>query len=76
MLERKIRLLIVDDSVLFRETLARFFQKDNVIEVVGKASDPYDARDKIIKLRPDVMTLDVEMPKMNGIQFLHKLIPQ
>jgi len=76
MLERKIKLLIVDDSLLFRETLAKFFNNDNLIEVVGKASDPYEARDKIVELRPDVITLDVEMPKMNGIQFLKKLIPQ
>lgn len=75
MLERKIKLLIVDDSLLFRETLAKFFNNDNLIEVVGKASDPYEARDKIVELRPDVITLDVEMPKMNGIQFLKKLIP-
>lgn len=76
MLERKIKLLIVDDSILFRETLAKFFTNDSLIEVIGKASDPYDARDKIQELRPDVITLDVEMPKMNGIQFLKKLIPQ
>lgn len=76
MLEKKIRLLIVDDSILFRETLAKFFANDKIIEVVGKASDPYDARDKIIALRPDVLTLDVEMPRMSGIQFLKKLIPQ
>ena len=76
MLESKIKLLIVDDSILFRETLAKFFVNDNLIEVIGKASDPYEARDKIMELRPDVITLDVEMPKMNGIQFLKKLIPQ
>ncbi len=76
MLEKKIKLLIVDDSVFFRETLAKFFANDKIIEVVGKASDPYEARDKIIQLRPDVLTLDVEMPKMSGIQFLKKLIPQ
>lgn len=76
MLEKKIKLLIVDDSVFFRETLAKFFVNDKIIEVVGKASDPYEARDKIIQLRPDVLTLDVEMPKMSGIQFLKKLIPQ
>jgi len=76
MLEKKIKLLIVDDSILFRETLANFFLNDKLIEVVGKASDPYEARDKIIELRPDVLTLDVEMPKMNGIQFLKKLLPQ
>ncbi len=76
MLEKKIKLLIVDDSILFRETLAKFFANDKLIDVVDKASDPYEARDKIVALRPDVITLDVEMPKMNGIQFLRKLIPQ
>lgn len=76
MLEKKIRLVIVDDSVFFREMLAKFFADDKLIEIVGKASDPYEARDKIIELRPDVLTLDVEMPKMSGIQFLKKLIPQ
>lgn len=76
MLEKKIRLLIVDDSVFFRETIAKFFEGDKIVEVVGKAGDPYEARDKIIELRPDVVTLDVEMPKMTGIQFLKKLIPQ
>lgn len=76
MLDKKIRLLIVDDSMLFRGTLAKFFSNDKVIQVVGQAGDPYEARDKILELRPDVITLDVEMPKMNGIQFLKKLIPQ
>ncbi len=76
MLEKKIKLLIVDDSVFFRETLSKFFLNDKLIEVVGKAGDPYEARDMIIQLRPDVLTLDVEMPKMSGIQFLKKLIPQ
>ncbi|MCM1226632.1 MAG: chemotaxis response regulator protein-glutamate methylesterase [Clostridium sp.] len=76
MLEKKIKLLIVDDSVFFRETLAKFFANDKIIDVVGRAGDPYEARDKIIQLRPDVMTLDVEMPKMSGIQFLKKVIPQ
>jgi len=76
MLDKKIKLLIVDDSILFRETLAKFFANDKLIEVVDKASDPYEARDKIVALRPYVITLDVEMPKMNGIQFLRKLIPQ
>lgn len=67
--------MIVDDSLLFRETLAKFLN-GGAIEVVGTAEDPYEARDMIIKLRPDVVTLDVEMPKMNGIDFLKKLIPQ
>ncbi|HOQ37992.1 MAG TPA: chemotaxis response regulator protein-glutamate methylesterase [Acetivibrio sp.] len=73
---RKIKVLIVDDSLLFRETLARKISQDSAIEVVGTASDPYSARDKIIELHPDVMTLDVEMPRMNGIDFLRRLIPQ
>lgn len=76
MLEQKIKLLIVDDSILFRETLANFFADDKLIEVVARASDPFEARDKILQFHPHVITLDVEMPKMNGIQFLKKLIPQ
>lgn len=76
MLEKKVKVLIVDDSILFRETISRFISEDANIEVVGTAGDPYEARDKILQLRPDVLTLDVEIPKMNGIQFLKKLIPQ
>jgi len=74
--KRKIRVLVVDDSIVFRETLARQIARDPSIEVVGTASDPYMARDKILELEPDVMTLDVEMPRMSGIEFLKKLIPQ
>jgi two-component system chemotaxis response regulator CheB len=73
---KKIRVLIVDDSMVFREALSRGIAKDPSIEVVATASDAYDARDKILKYRPDIMTLDVEMPKMNGIEFLKKLLPQ
>ncbi len=73
---KKIRVLIVDDSLVFREALARGIANDPVIEVVGTASDPYVARDKIIALEPDVLTLDVEMPRMNGIEFLRRLMPQ
>lgn len=73
---RKIKVLIVDDSLLFRETLAKEIAKDFGIEVIGTAEDPYDARDKILELKPDVVTLDVEMPKMDGIAFLKKLMPQ
>lgn len=73
---RKIKVLIVDDSLLFRETLAREIAKDFGIEVIGTAEDPYAARDKILELKPDVVTLDVEMPKMDGIAFLRKLMPQ
>lgn len=73
---KKIRVLIVDDSMVFREVLARGISADNNIEVVGKAVDPFDARDKILELRPDVMTCDVQMPKMNGIEFIRRLLPQ
>ncbi|MGB3367659.1 MAG: chemotaxis response regulator protein-glutamate methylesterase [Acidaminobacteraceae bacterium] len=72
----KIRVLVVDDSFFMRELIKKGLEEDNLIEVVGLASNAYEARDKIIELRPDVMTLDVEMPKLNGIEFLKKLIPQ
>lgn len=72
----KIRVLVVDDSMLFREVLMKGLKEDPSIEVVGYATDPYMARDKIIELRPDVMTLDVNMPKMSGIEFLRRLLPQ
>ncbi len=73
---RKIKLLVVDDSILFREVLARYVQKDEQIEIVGTAGDAYSARDMIVKYEPDVMTLDIEMPRMDGIAFLKKLLPQ
>jgi two-component system chemotaxis response regulator CheB len=73
---RKIRVLVVEDSMLFRELLINNLNKDPGIEVVASARDPFEARDKIIEHRPDVMTLDIEMPKMNGIEFLRKLMPQ
>lgn len=66
----KIRVLVVDDSLLFRETLAGGINKESDIEVVGTASDVYEASEKIIELRPDVVTLDIEMPRMDGIAFL------
>lgn len=71
----KIRVLVVDDSVLFRETLAKSLAQDLRIEIVGTAVDADDALQKIRALHPDVVTLDVEMPKMNGIEFLKKLMP-
>ncbi len=73
---KKIRVLIVDDSALFRGVLTRGLSSDPDIEVVATAGDPYEARDKIISSRPDVMTCDVEMPKMNGIEFIQRLMPQ
>ena len=72
----KIKVLVVDDSALVREILSRGLAKDPRIEVVGTASDPYMARDKIIQLKPDVLTLDVEMPRMDGVEFLRRLMPQ
>ncbi len=73
---RKIRVLVVDDSLVFRELLAQNLSKDPAIEVVATARDAYEARDLIIKHKPDVMTLDIEMPKMDGLEFLRKLLPQ
>lgn len=73
---RKIKVLVIDDSALVREILARGLALDREIEVVGVASDPYMARDKIVRLKPDVLTLDVEMPKMDGVEFLRRLMPQ
>lgn len=72
----KIRVLVVDDSMVFREAIARGISKDPRIEVVGKAVDPYDARDKLLELHPDVMTCDVEMPRLNGVEFVRRLLPQ
>lgn len=73
---KKIKVLVVDDSLVFREAVARGIEKARDIEVVAVASDPFEARDRIIEFVPDVMTLDIEMPKMNGIEFLKRLIPQ
>lgn len=73
---RKIKVLVVDDSLVFRELLAQNLGKDPAIEVVATARDAYEARDLIIKHKPDVMTLDIEMPKMDGLEFLRKLLPQ
>jgi two-component system chemotaxis response regulator CheB len=70
----KIRVLTVDDSALMRQVLATLLSNDPEIEVVGSAPDPYIAREKIKALNPDVLTLDVEMPKMDGLTFLEKLM--
>ena len=69
-----IKVLIVDDSALIREVLTRTLGRDGDITVVGTAEDPIDAREKIKSLNPDVVTLDIEMPNMNGLQFLDKLM--
>ena len=70
----KIRVLIVDDSALIRKILTEIFNTAADIEVVGTAADPIIARDKIKKLNPDVLTLDVEMPRMDGLTFLRNLM--
>jgi len=71
-----VRVLVVDDSALVRNILSQGLSMDPNIEVVGTASDPYIARDRIVELQPDVLTLDVEMPRMDGVAFLRKLMPQ
>ena len=71
---KKIRVLIVDDSALVRQLLSGMLASDPDIEVVGTAQDPYVAREKIKSLNPDVLTLDVEMPKMDGVTFLSNLM--
>ncbi|HEY7773674.1 MAG TPA: chemotaxis response regulator protein-glutamate methylesterase [Marinagarivorans sp.] len=70
----KVKVLIVDDSALIRRLLSALLSEDQRLEVVGTANDPYDARDKIKRLCPNVLTLDIEMPKMNGIAFLKNLM--
>ncbi|MEZ6092670.1 MAG: chemotaxis response regulator protein-glutamate methylesterase [Pirellulaceae bacterium] len=70
----KIKVLIIDDSSLMRQLITEILSKDPGIEVVGVAPDPYIAKDKINKLNPDVLTLDVEMPRMDGLTFLEKLM--
>ncbi len=71
----KIKVLVVDDSLLFRETLSKGLRQYSFIEIIGVAGDPFEAKDKILELKPDVVTLDVEMPRMDGIKFLKKLLP-
>jgi len=71
---RPIRVLIVDDSAIVRKILSDALAGEADLEVVGTAPDPYVARDKILALRPDVLTLDIEMPRMDGLTFLKKLM--
>lgn len=70
----KIRVLVVDDSAVVRKVFTEELSHEKDIEVVGTAPDPYVARDKIVALKPDVVTLDIEMPRMDGITFLRKLM--
>jgi two-component system chemotaxis response regulator CheB len=71
---KKIKVLIVDDSAIVRKVFSQELSKYPDIEIVGTAPDPFVARDKILKLKPDVITLDVEMPRMDGVTFLRKLM--
>ena len=73
-LETDVKVLIVDDSAIVRKILSSHLGQQRGIEVVGTAPDPFIARDKIIALDPDVLTLDIEMPRMDGITFLRKLM--
>ena len=69
---KKIRLLIVEDSLFFRELLVKNLGNDPAIEIVATASDPFEARDAILEYKPDVMTLDIELPKMSGLESVRK----
>ena len=73
--QKKIRVLVVDDSAVVRRMISEALAQDPEIEVVGTACDPYVARDKILELEPDVLTLDIEMPRMDGLTFL-KILQQ
>jgi len=70
----KIKVLVIDDSALVRKVLTEILNSDPEIEVIGTAIDPYHAREKIKQLKPDVLTLDVEMPRMDGVTFLKNLM--
>ena len=72
---KKIKVLVVDDSSLFRQMIINHLMEQPDIEVVGYAINAYDAKQKIPILKPDVLTLDVEMPGLNGIEFIKQLIP-
>lgn len=73
---KKIKVLVIDDSIMFRRVIAKNLQEHPGLEVVATAKDSYDARDKILQFKPDVLTLDIEMPGMNGIEFLKILMDQ
>jgi two-component system chemotaxis response regulator CheB len=73
-METDIKVLVVDDSAVVRKVFSHELSRERGIKVIGTAPDPYVARDKIVKLKPDVITLDIEMPRMDGITFLKKLM--
>lgn len=72
--ERRTRVLVVDDSAIVRKVLSEILGAQPDLEVVGTAPDPYIARDKILSLSPDVLTLDIEMPRMDGLTFLNRIM--
>src|SRR5208337_4882848 len=72
----KIKVLIVDDSAVVRQAITDILSSDPAFEVVGSARDPYQAAERMKEIVPDVITLDVEMPRMDGITFLQKLMSQ
>src|ERR1700733_5391548 len=76
MSKAKIRVLIVDDSAVVRQTLSEVLSSDPEIEVIGTASDPFVAAERIREQTPDVITLDIEMPRMDGLTFLQKIMSQ
>ena len=76
MARSKIRVLIVDDSAVVRQTLSEVLSSDPEIEVIGTAGDPFVAAERIAEQVPDVITLDIEMPRMDGLTFLKKLMSQ
>ncbi len=75
-MNRPVRVLVVDDSALARRIIIDTISRDPRIEVVGSAPDVYAARDRILQLDPDVLTLDIEMPRMDGVEFLKRLMPK
>jgi two-component system chemotaxis response regulator CheB len=75
-MKKKIKVLIVDDSAVVRQTLTEILSSDSQLEVVATAADPYFAADKMRRMVPDVITLDIEMPRMDGLTFLQKLMSQ
>src|ERR1035438_8899102 len=72
----KIRVLIVDDSAVVRQTLSEVLSSDPEIEVIGTAADPFVAAERMREQTPDVITLDIEMPRMDGLTFLQKIMAQ
>src|SRR5580693_6365263 len=71
---RKIRVLVIDDSAIVRKILSEALSSESDIEVIGTAPDPIVALEKIKRLKPDVLTLDIEMPRMDGLTFLKSLM--